>query len=108
MNGVPVFIHSVKKFAGLASKENYILTVNSRDRELFLRELEKYSLDDRITVVNGGASRVESVRNALDAVNLLITRSRALASNSLSRVIYGNTSSRDFNCHVISHLSHFR
>ncbi|MBR7120270.1 MAG: 2-C-methyl-D-erythritol 4-phosphate cytidylyltransferase [Lentisphaeria bacterium] len=70
LNGVPVFIHSVKNFAGLASKENYILTVNSRDRELFLRELEKYSLDDRITVVNGGASRVESVRNALDAVQL--------------------------------------
>ena len=68
--GVPVFIHSIKNLSGFAEKENFILTVNQQDKALFEEELKKHSLDDKITVIVGGDSRVESVRNALNAVKL--------------------------------------
>lgn len=68
--GLPVFIHSVKKLSGFAEKANFILTVSGKDRELFEQELEKHSLSDAITVVTGGETRVQSVKNALDAIVL--------------------------------------
>ena len=68
--GIPVFIHSVKKLSGFSEKSNFILTVNSSDRARFEEELEKHSLADKITVVTGGASRVESVRNAIEVIAL--------------------------------------
>ena len=68
--GMPGFIHSVKNFSGFASKENFILTVSDKDRPLFEKALAEYSLADAVTVVNGGSTRVESVRNALDVISL--------------------------------------
>ena len=68
--GVPVFIHSVKKLSGFADKENFILTVCEKDRSVFEQELEKYGYSGVITVVTGGSTRVESVKNALDAIVL--------------------------------------
>ena len=68
--GIPVFIHSVKNLSGFASKENFILTVNQKDRALFEEALIKFGLSGTITVVTGGNSRIESVQNALDEVKL--------------------------------------
>ena len=68
--GVPVFIRSIKNLSGFAEKENFILTVNQQDKALFEDELKKHNLDNSVTVVAGGSSRIESVRNALNAVKL--------------------------------------
>ena len=70
LDGVPVFIHSIRNFSGFASRENFILTVNSDAREHFESALEEYGFADKVTVVNGGSSRMESVKNALAAVKL--------------------------------------
>ena len=68
--GVPVFIRSIKNLSGFAEKENFILTVNQNDKARFEDELKKHNLDNSVTVVAGGSSRIESVRNALNAVKL--------------------------------------
>ena len=68
--GIPVFIHSVKNLSGFASTENFILTVNEAERKLFESELQKYGFLDKITVINGGSSRMESVKNAVNAIKL--------------------------------------
>ena len=70
LNGMPVFIHSVKNLSGFAAKENFILTVPASEKESFIKVLREYGLDEQITVVCGGKTRAESVRNALNAIAL--------------------------------------
>ncbi len=70
LNGLPVFIHSVRNLSGFAGKENFILTVPASERALFADALKKYGCDEFVTVVNGGKTRAESVKNALDAIQL--------------------------------------
>lgn len=68
--GMPVFMHSVKNLSGFAAKENFILTVNEAERVFFESELVKYGYAGKITVINGGASRIESVKKAVEAIKL--------------------------------------
>lgn len=95
--GIPVFIHSVKNLSGFASKENFILTVNQKDRAIFEEELEKYGLSGAITVVTGGNTRIESVQKALDAVKLEQGRvavhdaARPLADAELLRTLFNDS-----------------
>ena len=70
LDGVPVFIHSIKMLYGFARRENFVLTVNACDREKFEKLLNDYGFADKVTVVNGGASRMESVKKALAEVKL--------------------------------------
>ena len=94
--GIPVFIHSVKNLSGFAAKENTILTVCEKDRPLFEAELEKYNLAEKITVITGGNSRLESVRKALDTVKLeqgkiaIHDAARPLASGKLLKMLFND------------------
>lgn len=89
LNGHPVFMHSVLAFAGLVEKENFILTVPASCREEFEQVLSRYQMLDKITLVNGGSSRSESVSLALEALKLSFGRvaihdaARPLASKKL-------------------------
>lgn len=94
--GAPVFIHSVRNFARFADRENFILTVNEKDRSLFEAELDRFGFSDKVTVVTGGSTRVESVRNALDALTLKSGRvaihdaARPLASAELLEQLFSD------------------
>ncbi|MBO5900356.1 MAG: 2-C-methyl-D-erythritol 4-phosphate cytidylyltransferase [Lentisphaeria bacterium] len=94
--GAPVFIHSVRNFARFADRENFILTVSEKDRSLFEAELDRFRFSDRVTVVTGGSTRVESVRNALDALTLKSGRvaihdaARPLASAELLEQLFSD------------------
>ena len=70
LNGMPVFIHSVRNLSGFAAKENFILTVPASERGSFINALKEYGCDGLVTVVNGGKTRAESVKNALDSIQL--------------------------------------
>lgn len=71
LDGIPVFLHSVRNFAAFADRENFILTVSKKDLPLFEDELAKHGFSDKITVITGGSTRVESVKKALDKVALV-------------------------------------
>ena len=94
--GAPVFIHSVRNFARFADRENFILTVSEKDRSLFEAELDRFGFSDKVTVVTGGSTRVESVRNALDALTLKAGRvaihdaARPLASADLLEQLFSD------------------
>lgn len=94
--GAPVFIHSVRNFARFADRENFILTVSEKDRSLFDAELDRFGFSDKVTVVTGGSTRVESVRNALDALTLKSGRvaihdaARPLASAELLEQLFSD------------------
>ena len=70
LNGHPVFMHSVLAFASLVEKENFVLTVPEVCRSEFEDVLLRYQMLDKITLVNGGSCRSESVALALGALHL--------------------------------------
>lgn len=70
LDGIPVFIHSIKNLAGFADKNNFILTVPEQEYSLFQEIVDKYNCSDLVTIVCGGKTRAESVKNALDAIAL--------------------------------------
>ena len=70
IDGVPVFIHSIRNLAGFADKENFILTVPAAEFDHFTEITNRYDCGQLVTIVRGGSSRAESVKNALDAIAL--------------------------------------
>jgi 2-C-methyl-D-erythritol 4-phosphate cytidylyltransferase len=64
--GIPVFMHSVIKLAGLCSPENFILVVPENDMSTFAKDLELYSPSVKPRLVAGGKIRMESVVNGLN------------------------------------------
>ena len=64
--GVPVLMHTVRKFAYVGAK--VILVLPAAQRELWGELCEKYHFEVECTVVCGGSSRFESVKNGLAAV----------------------------------------
>ena len=70
--GLPVLMHTVRKFAQCGAR--VVLVLPEAQRELWSELCAEYRFDVECTVVNGGSSRFESVKNGLAAVE-------ALASN---------------------------
>lgn len=63
LGGVPVFIHSIKRFLEADPDTHIILVIHPDYEPLFLQYTEEYGID--ATVVFGGDSRIASVANAL-------------------------------------------
>ena len=66
--GLPVLMHTVKKFAASGAEVVLVLPASQQD---FWRELcAKYAFGERCRVVSGGNSRFASVKNGLSAIDV--------------------------------------
>lgn len=66
--GVPVIIHTLKRFEQCAAIQEIIVILPAQDAATFLSLAGKYGLRKLARVVQGGATRVESVWRGLQAV----------------------------------------
>ena len=69
LDGSPIFLHTVRKFAKIPRVSEIILAVRAEDREWVEDLLKKEKLGKPARVVEGGDSRQQSVENALAAVS---------------------------------------
>ena len=67
--GVPVLMHTVRKFAYAGA--SVVLVLPAAQRELWAELCAKHHFEVECTVVCGGSSRFESVKNGLAAVETL-------------------------------------
>jgi 2-C-methyl-D-erythritol 4-phosphate cytidylyltransferase len=68
LDGSPIFLHTVRKFAKCARVSEIVIAVRADDREWVEDLLGKEKLDKPVRVVEGGDSRQQSVENALAVV----------------------------------------
>ena len=68
LDGSPIFLHTVRKFAGCARVGEIVLAVRADDREWVEELLRNEKLAKPARVVLGGDSRQQSVQNALAVV----------------------------------------
>jgi len=68
LEGSPILVHTVRKFAAAAVDE-IVVAVRAEDREWVSELLRREVRGKRLSVVEGGNSRQQSVENALAAVD---------------------------------------
>src|SRR5713101_1304504 len=68
LDGSPIFLHTVRKFARCERVSEIVLAVRAEDREWVEELLQKEKLAKPARVVEGGDSRQQSVENALAVV----------------------------------------
>jgi 2-C-methyl-D-erythritol 4-phosphate cytidylyltransferase len=68
LDGSPIFLHTVRKFAKCARVSEIVIAVRPEDRGWVEELLGKEKLDKPVRVVDGGDSRQQSVENALAVV----------------------------------------
>ena len=68
LDGSPIFLHTVRKFAKCARVSEIVLAVRADDRKWVEELLGKEKFDKPVRVVEGGDSRQQSVENALATV----------------------------------------
>jgi len=69
LDGSPIFLHTVRKFARCARVSEIVVAVRGDDVEWVEELLRKEKLSKPARVVEGGDSRQQSVENALAVVN---------------------------------------
>lgn len=69
LGGEPIWVHTVRLFAGHPEIGEVVLVVNSRDRQEIQDWLDQNQEKQKVTVVLGGAERQDSVRNGLAALS---------------------------------------
>ena len=69
LDGSPIFLHTVRRFARVPRVSEIILAVRAEDREWVEDLLKQEKLGKPARVVEGGDSRQQSVENALAAVS---------------------------------------
>src|SRR5712691_10988946 len=69
LDGAPIFLHTVRKFAKCARVTEIVLAVRSDDAQWVTELLGNEKLGKPVRVVEGGDSRQQSVENALATVN---------------------------------------
>lgn len=65
LEGVPIFVHTLRKFAAAEAVSEIILGVRPEDMERTVAEVERERSPKPVRVVTGGASRQETVARAL-------------------------------------------
>jgi len=65
LEGVPIFVHTLRKFAAAAAVSEIILGVRPEDMDRVSAEVERERSSKPVRVVTGGASRQETVARAL-------------------------------------------
>lgn len=70
LNGVPILLHTLRKFAAAPAVKEIYLAMRQTDAEseAFVKRMNADKLAKPIHVVEGGENRQQSVANALDAV----------------------------------------
>ncbi len=68
LDGIPILIHSLRAFAAADRVTSIIVAVRKPEMERVQSQIAEYGFTDRVTVVEGGDNRQESVANALGAV----------------------------------------
>lgn len=69
LDGVPILIHTLRKFARIDEVGEIIVALRAEDREWVEDLVRKESLTKPVRLAEGGDSRQESVENALALVN---------------------------------------
>src|SRR5579885_2807121 len=69
LDGSPILVHTVRKFAASARITDIVVSVRAEDREWVTDLLGREIRDKRIRVVEGGNSRQQSVENGLRALD---------------------------------------
>jgi 2-C-methyl-D-erythritol 4-phosphate cytidylyltransferase len=67
--GLPILIHSLRAFAGVASVAGIYVAVRPNEKDRVAAQVSEYGFTERITVVEGGNHRQHSVANALAAID---------------------------------------
>src|SRR5713226_7700509 len=65
INGVPILIHTLRKFAAIPQVQEIYLALRKAEAESFRPRLDKERFQKSILIVEGGDHRQESVGNAL-------------------------------------------
>jgi 2-C-methyl-D-erythritol 4-phosphate cytidylyltransferase len=66
--GVPILIHTLRAFASVPEVSAIVVAVRGSERERVEAQIAEYGLTGRVTAVQGGDTRQESVSHALAAV----------------------------------------
>jgi 2-C-methyl-D-erythritol 4-phosphate cytidylyltransferase len=69
MNGVPVLIHTLRKFAAAKEVSEIVIALRKSEAESFAPRLQREKLAKPVRIVEGGEHRQESVANALEAIS---------------------------------------
>ncbi|MFB3829858.1 MAG: 2-C-methyl-D-erythritol 4-phosphate cytidylyltransferase [Bryobacteraceae bacterium] len=69
LDGSPILVHTVRKFAGCGRVDDIVVAVRPEDREWVAALLEREVPGRRVRVVLGGDSRQESVQHGLEALD---------------------------------------
>ena len=68
LEGVPILIHTLRKFAQTREISEIWVAMRKSESELFWQEARKYDLGEKVHIVEGGEHRQQSVANALNAL----------------------------------------
>ncbi|MDO4789639.1 MAG: 2-C-methyl-D-erythritol 4-phosphate cytidylyltransferase [Porphyromonas sp.] len=68
INGLPVIFHTIRAFHTYDSAIDIVVVIPQAYRDTFLSLKDKYHFDTPVTLVDGGATRTESVMSGLEAV----------------------------------------
>jgi 2-C-methyl-D-erythritol 4-phosphate cytidylyltransferase len=68
LEGVPILIHTLRKFARIQEISEIWVAMRKSESELFREEARKYDLGNKVHIVEGGEHRQQSVANALNAL----------------------------------------
>ncbi len=71
ISGVPILIHCLRTFAAVPRVEKVLVAVRAQEIERVRALVSRYSLEDKVDVVEGGENRQGSVANALAALSLI-------------------------------------
>ena len=66
--GKPLFIHCIEIYRRLEKVDRIYLVINDKFKRLYVKLLFKYGLGGKIELVRGGATRLASIMNAVDAI----------------------------------------
>ncbi|WP_446742738.1 2-C-methyl-D-erythritol 4-phosphate cytidylyltransferase [Silvibacterium acidisoli] len=67
--GLPILIHSLRAFAGIASVAGIYVAVRPNEKDRVTAQVSEYGYTGKVTVVEGGDHRQQSVANALAAID---------------------------------------
>jgi 2-C-methyl-D-erythritol 4-phosphate cytidylyltransferase len=68
LEGVPILIHTLRKFAQTQEVSEIWVAMRKSESELFREEARKHDLGHKVHIVEGGEHRQQSVANALNAL----------------------------------------
>ena len=69
LNGKPILQHTVERFLGVLPAYNIILVLPARDQFIWETLCQQHTFYPAVQVVDGGATRFQSVRHGLAAIN---------------------------------------